>query len=292
MARIRARMRRLGPIVLTVFGCKHGASGETTPRPTPPSRESRATAPPAPVGPAVASPREAPAPPSDAPRTNEGNASPPPESAASIPDDVFIAVDDAWTSCTADAQCKVVGSPCSTNMVIVHRRSVDAASRAYASACAGRPNANILGVLMRVECREGTCAQAPLDGDDAATGWGLGTGLVGPVPNGPRVEVRAPAGADQAFGAALHRRLKARVAQWRACYEAALDRDPKLEGSVDVSLPVGGDGEVVGAAVSGAGDQELHACWQRALTDLRLPAPSGGESIRVDVEFRLRPGPG
>jgi hypothetical protein len=83
----------------------------------------------------------------------------------------------------------------------------------------------------------------------------------------------------------------------RECYEAALERQPKLAGKLIISFVIVGD-EDVGGVVDSAelaegstlADEELSTCMLESMLSLSFVAPSGGGSVSVTYPFELSPG--
>ncbi len=77
-------------------------------------------------------------------------------------------------------------------------------------------------------------------------------------------------------------RIRTRNAEYRACYEAALKKDPKLEGKVVVTFVVEKDGKV--STVKSEGMPAIDACIARAIAKIRFPSNTRG-SITVNYPF-------
>jgi hypothetical protein len=83
----------------------------------------------------------------------------------------------------------------------------------------------------------------------------------------------------------------------RECYEAALEKQPKLAGKLIISFVIVGDDEVGGvvdsaelAEGSTLDDEELSTCMLESMLSLSFVAPSGGGSVSVTYPFELSPG--
>ncbi len=81
--------------------------------------------------------------------------------------------------------------------------------------------------------------------------------------------------------------------KYRACYEVAQQRDPRLRGKVYVAFVIGVRGEVDQVGVSGVGDEAFHSCVAQSFRSLSFPAPEGGGvvDVKFPLEFAPRPAP-
>ena len=78
--------------------------------------------------------------------------------------------------------------------------------------------------------------------------------------------------------------------QVRNCYERRLKVKNTLQGSVTVSLRVGGTGAVTATQVGGSlNDNETFACIRSLADHWHFPNPSGGACAVVRVPFNLTP---
>ncbi|HEY4183390.1 MAG TPA: AgmX/PglI C-terminal domain-containing protein [Kofleriaceae bacterium] len=80
----------------------------------------------------------------------------------------------------------------------------------------------------------------------------------------------------------------------RRCYKTQLERDPKLEGKVTLSLDVNKTGRVASGTATGIND-ELDTCIGGLMTSWRFPVPRGPKGHPVEASFvialKLVPGP-
>lgn len=76
----------------------------------------------------------------------------------------------------------------------------------------------------------------------------------------------------------IQRILRTHFGVFRKCYEAALQRNAKLEGRVTVKFVIGRDGKVSGAADGGSdiGDGQMISCVVEDVAKLAFPQPEGG----------------
>jgi hypothetical protein len=74
-----------------------------------------------------------------------------------------------------------------------------------------------------------------------------------------------------------------------ACYEKQLAKNPKLAGTVKVSLVIGRSGEVSSVSTDGSSlaDPTVASCVARVIGTLKFPAPSGG-IVKVVYPFVFR----
>ena len=77
-------------------------------------------------------------------------------------------------------------------------------------------------------------------------------------------------------------RIRAHNAEYRACYEAALKKDPKLEGKVVVKFVVEKDGKVSSAKSEGM--PAIDDCISRAIAKIQFPSNTRG-SFTVSYPF-------
>ena len=72
----------------------------------------------------------------------------------------------------------------------------------------------------------------------------------------------------------------------RTCYLDALARQPELHGTVSTQFVVGASGELTQIAISGAGDDALHACMAEALA-ATAASSAPADPITVNMPFAL-----
>ncbi len=87
----------------------------------------------------------------------------------------------------------------------------------------------------------------------------------------------------------ISRVVMSRYGAFRACYEAAAARDPKLSGSVSVSFSITRGGSVSGANIGGSslGNPRVEGCIKRQFT--RLSFPSADKPTNAGWTFSFRP---
>jgi TonB family protein len=88
--------------------------------------------------------------------------------------------------------------------------------------------------------------------------------------------------------AQIQRVVYSRMGAFRACYEAAASRDPKLKGTVTVSWRITPGGAVTGAVIGGSslGNARVEGCVLRQVKRLRFPAADKGTSASFPFAFR------
>ncbi len=85
----------------------------------------------------------------------------------------------------------------------------------------------------------------------------------------------------------------------KECYEAAIERDPSLQGKVVFSFVIVGD-ESVGGIVESAEltdgstlkEEELSTCLRESMLSMSFVPPEGGGSVSVTYPFLFSPGDG
>ena len=87
----------------------------------------------------------------------------------------------------------------------------------------------------------------------------------------------------------LSRIMSRNKTKYWACYDVALERDPKLRGRVDVSFVIDPRGNVNDVTASGVGDEALHSCIQQSFRSISFPAPEGGGPVEVRYPMDLEP---
>ena len=68
----------------------------------------------------------------------------------------------------------------------------------------------------------------------------------------------------------IRREIRAHMAQFRGCYEKALQKNPKLEGKVVAKFGIDKNGDVVEASAEGM--PEIDACITSVVKTLKFPA--------------------
>jgi Ca-activated chloride channel family protein len=118
---------------------------------------------------------------------------------------------------------------------------------------------------------------------------GGGTGMR-PVAAVPQVRIGAAVVTGDLDKNIIRRYVRQRLARVRYCYEKALVIDHDLEGELVTEFSITPDGATSSVAVTGIGDQPLHACVAAVIADLQFPrVADGGGQIRVRYPFHLRP---
>jgi hypothetical protein len=127
------------------------------------------------------------------------------------------------------------------------------------------------------------------------SGSGSGTGSGGNGTGSSRGgERRLAAAATSAPGQGLsseqiRRVVTARAGTFRACYETAAARDPKLAGGITVSFTVGPSGDVAARiASSSLGNPRVESCVLRMFN--RLHFPSADKPTNANWPLVFRPG--
>jgi hypothetical protein len=81
------------------------------------------------------------------------------------------------------------------------------------------------------------------------------------------------------------------LSQVRACYETGLQSNPGLQGQVNMSFQINGNGDVSGANVarSTLGNSQVESCISTRMLNWKFPKPVGGVNVKVNYPFVLRP---
>jgi TonB family protein len=86
----------------------------------------------------------------------------------------------------------------------------------------------------------------------------------------------------------LRREIRAHTRQFRACYERALVKDPKLEGRVLAVFVIGPTGAVIESTASGL--PGVDTCVAKVISKLKFaPAPRSKGTIKVNYPFVFTP---
>ncbi len=86
----------------------------------------------------------------------------------------------------------------------------------------------------------------------------------------------------------IRREIRAHMREFRACYEKALESDPKLEGRVVAKFTIGQTGAVTQSTAEGL--PGVDACVARVISKLTFPpAPRSKGSIAVSYPFVFQP---
>jgi hypothetical protein len=103
-----------------------------------------------------------------------------------------------------------------------------------------------------------------------------------------------PAGAD-VDKAALRKAIQAHAPEIGKCYQAALDRDPRLAGKVLLKWVIAAGGTAENVQVADGTtleDHALHECMKARVASWKFPRPVGGGVATVTYPWILRPQPG
>jgi hypothetical protein len=152
----------------------------------------------------------------------------------------------------------------------------------------------------------GTCDPCPgpaLDGDDLATfgadvlpsgtaglrssrGIGGSARAAGPVVRNGRVEVTAGLPTE-----VVQRIARQNFGRFRLCYEAGLQRNASLAGTVATSFTIDPDGGVQGIDAKGESlaDAAMVTCVGRGFGTLTFPKPEGGKPMKVTYRVSFAP---
>ncbi len=87
----------------------------------------------------------------------------------------------------------------------------------------------------------------------------------------------------------VKRIVRANFPRFRACYEAELKKDPKLEGTISTSFVINekGEPEAVKAGGGTMGNATVQACVTKVFTTLSYPEPEGGKvAVTYPIEFK------
>ena len=84
---------------------------------------------------------------------------------------------------------------------------------------------------------------------------------------------------------AINGPMRARVSEFRGCYERALKEQPRLEGRVDVHFSVGKDGRAMNVSTKGLKD--VGACIAKVVQSIEFPWRQGCHDIKWPFIFNL-----
>lgn len=83
-------------------------------------------------------------------------------------------------------------------------------------------------------------------------------------------------------------RIRARNADYRACYEAALQTQPKLEGRVNVKFVINKEGKVIESI--GTGLPPVDTCVAKVIETIEFPPNTRGIiTVNYPFSFQARP---
>lgn len=116
------------------------------------------------------------------------------------------------------------------------------------------------------------------DGDEDASEAGVSQEVAGPT---ARVAASTDAGGGEVANASS---VVARMSgRFRRCYQAGLDGDPTLAGSVVLMAKVGPDGGVLGVSGGGGGLGAIVPCLKAVVAGAPFSAPKGGKAVMVSI---------
>lgn len=124
-------------------------------------------------------------------------------------------------------------------------------------------------------------------GGGSGTGNGSGTGDGNGRGGERRLQAAATTGTGQGLSAEqIGRVVRARAGAFRACYESAAARDPKLQGGMTVSFTVSPDGSVTARiSDSSLGNARVESCVLRTFNRLRFPAADKATNTNYPLIF-------
>ena len=125
-------------------------------------------------------------------------------------------------------------------------------------------------------------------GKGGGSGNGTGTGDGNGHGGERRLQAAAAPAPGQGLGAEqIGRVVRARNGAFRACYESAAARDPKLQGGVTVSFTVSPDGSVTARIANSSLDNpRVESCVLRTFNRLRFPAADKPTNANWPLIFR------
>jgi hypothetical protein len=133
------------------------------------------------------------------------------------------------------------------------------------------------------------------DGGPGSAGAGYGKGSYAKVSGQGRSFVSMDTGESEVgegltldqVGRVIHRHMN----EIRYCYEAAILRNPTLEGKLPLHFTIGGAGNVRGASDSRplAQDGGLGQCIAKRLQTWQFPHPQGGVNVAITYPFIFKP---
>lgn len=86
----------------------------------------------------------------------------------------------------------------------------------------------------------------------------------------------------------IRREIRAHMREFRACYTAALKKDPKLAGKVTAVFVIGTTGAVVESRASGL--PGVDTCVAREISKIKFPpAPKAKGTIQISYPFVFQP---
>jgi hypothetical protein len=136
----------------------------------------------------------------------------------------------------------------------------------------------------------------PALSEAAGAGWPVPappTSRAPPRGPSPRLEVRIaePRVTGALAPEAVQRFVEGNAPALRACYEDGVQKDPKLEGRIELLIKIGKKGGVMGVGNAGSNmpDYTVVRCVRSVFTGLTFPAPEhGAATVVVPMFFRLK----
>lgn len=132
-----------------------------------------------------------------------------------------------------------------------------------------------------------------IGGTGTGSGFGSGSGrLGGSRGTPPKVKMGQTSVTGRLPPEIIQRIVRQNFGRFRLCYEAGLQKDPKLEGKVTVRFVIGKDGAVSGVSNAGSDipDAGVMNCVVRAFQGLSFPQPEGGGMVVVVYPIMFSPG--
>ncbi len=125
------------------------------------------------------------------------------------------------------------------------------------------------------------------------TGRGLGSGSGDGVGDGGERKLAmkdAETGGSGLSNAAIQRVIMSRYGSFRACYESAATRNPKLRGGVSVSFRISPSGGVSSASIASStlANARVEGCMLRTFKRLRFPKSDKGKALAT-FPFSFKP---
>ena len=88
----------------------------------------------------------------------------------------------------------------------------------------------------------------------------------------------------------IQRVVRMHRAEYKFCYDRALQSRPDLEGKVDVRFTIGGSGAVIAARITGStlAANDVEACLLKKMRRWVFPPPVAGTLVEVRYPFMFR----
>lgn len=98
-------------------------------------------------------------------------------------------------------------------------------------------------------------------------------------------------GASDAASKAFVSTFEGGISHFRQCYARGLNKNPALEGSVDVRVILSSDGSIyeINVVHAALDDAEVVQCMAQAFRKLRYSALSDGQYFSVTAPLKLKP---